>query len=103
MGQLHDLVEQEGLTCRLHDIFVCGIRIAIEDVLLDGALEDMVLLQDESDMFAQPLRVPLRERCAVQGDAAAVGLIELVQQVHDGTLTGSAQSHQGCYPSGWDA
>ena len=69
--------------------------MTVLDVLLDGAVEDMVLLQHQSDMVAQPLGVPLAEFHAVKPDAALVGLIELVEQIDEGALPCPTESDEG--------
>ena len=56
----------------------------------------MVLLQDQADVLPQVVRVPVPEVHPIQGDGAAVRLVELVQQVHDGRFSRAAQADQGC-------
>ena len=51
-------------------------------------------------MVAQPAGVPLLERCAVEHDGTAIGMIELVEQVDDGALACSAETHQCRYLAG---
>ena len=48
-------------------------------------------------MVAQATRVPLAQLHAVEPDAAAVGAVELVEQVDERALAGSAQSDECCY------
>ncbi len=52
----------------------------------------MVLLQDQADVLAQIVRIPFPEVHPVQGDGAAIRLVELVQQVHDGRFPRAAQA-----------
>ena len=95
VGQLHDLVVDIRLLGSLHHVVVGGVGVAVFDVLLDGAVEDMVLLQHQSHVLAQPLRVPLTQFHPVEGDAAAVGMVELVEQVDDGALSRPAEADEG--------
>ena len=54
----------------------------------------MVLLKHQADVLAQPFRVPLVQFDAIEADATPLRRIELVEQVDDGALAGTAQPHQ---------
>ena len=102
LRQGHDLVVDVGLARRLHDLLEGGVRLAVADVLLDGAVEDVVLLQDQADVVAQVAGVPFAQVHPVQQDFAALRHIELVQQVHDGALAGARQADQRRDPARLD-
>ena len=73
------------------------VRFAVTDVLLYGSVENMVLLQHQTDVFTQEAGIPFTEVDSVQSDCAAVRFIKLVKQIHDGRLARSAQSYKGGY------
>ena len=94
MRQLHDLVVDGGLLRGLDDLFVGSLGETVFDILLDGAVEDMVLLQHQSDVVAHPLGVPFAKFDAVELDGTPLRFVELIQQVDDGALARTAQSYQ---------
>ena len=55
-----------------------GFRIAVEDVLLDGAVENMVFLQHQPYVLAQVVRVVVLQIDPIEGDGAHLRLVELV-------------------------
>ena len=95
LRQGRDLVVDAGLARCLVDLFQGGVRLSVPDVLDNRAVEDVVLLQDQADVLAQVVRVPIAEVHPVQGDAPAVRLVEFVQQVHDGRFPRSAEPDEG--------
>ena len=95
LRQLHHLVIKVRLLGRLHHLFVRGVGVAVKDVLLDGAVENMVLLQHQADVLAQVLRVVVAQVNTVEGNGAHLRLVELVEQVDDGALTRAGETHQG--------
>ncbi len=94
LGKRHDLVVDVRLLGSLHHLLVRGVRLAVEDVLLDGAVEDMVLLEHQANIVAQVLGVVFPEVDPVQCDGPLLRFVELVQQVHDGTLAGTGKAYQ---------
>ena len=44
LGQLHDLVVDVRLLCGFHHFLMGGVWVAVEDVFLNGAIENMVFL-----------------------------------------------------------
>ena len=95
VGQLHDLIVDIGLPCRSHHILVGSLRMAVLDILLDGAVEDMIFLKHEADMVAQPLGIPLVQLYTVETDGARIGMIELVEQVDERALPCPTESDEG--------
>ena len=72
VGQLHDLVVDVGLLGGFHDFLVGGPRVAVLDIFLDGSVEDVVLLQHQSHVLAQPAGVPFLQFHAVELDGALI-------------------------------
>ena len=95
VGESHDLVVDEGFLCRLDDFLVGGCGLAVADVLLDGAFEDVVFLKHQSDVLAQELGVVVLQVYSVEGYGAAIGSVEFVEQIDDGGFAGSRQSDEG--------
>ena len=87
LGQLHHLVVDVGFLGGFDDFFLCGVGLAVSDVLFDGAFEDVVLLKDESDVVAEELGVVVMQVHAIEQDLSAVGLVEFVEEVDDGGFT----------------
>ena len=56
-----------------------GVGVAVKDILLDGAVEDVVLLQHEADVLAEVLRVVFAQIHTIQQYLAHLWLIKLVQ------------------------
>ena len=94
IGQLRHLVIEEGLLGGIDNLFIGGSRLAVTDILFDGATEDVILLQDEADVVAQILRVVLLQVVSVEQDAARLRLVELVKQVDDGRFASAREAHE---------
>ena len=95
MWQGHNLIVDIGLTGGTHHIVVGGLRTAIADVFLDGAVEDMILLEYEAYILAQPLGIPLMEAHTIERDATLLGLVELIEQIDDGALACTTETYEG--------
>ena len=88
------LVEEVSLLGSHEHFCVSGVRLAVLDVLLDAAVEDMVLLEHETDVLAKEVSVVVAKVDSVELDGSAVRLVELVQEVDDGRLAGAAEAHE---------
>ena len=77
--QFHHLVVEMRLLGGLHHVFMGGVGIAVKDILLYGAVEDVVLLQHEADVLAEVLRVVFAQIHTIQQYLAYLRLIKLVQ------------------------
>ena len=55
----------------------------------------MILLQYQAYVLSQPLCIPLAQAHAIEGDRALLRLIKLIEQIHDGALTGTTQTDKG--------
>lgn len=95
MRQGHDLIVDIGLAGGTNHIVVCGLRTTIADIFFDSAIEDMILLEYEAHVLTQPLGIPLIEAHAIEGDAALLGLVELVEQIDDGALASATKTYKG--------
>ena len=62
----------------------------------------MILLQHQADVLAEEVGVVVLQVYAVQRNLSLLRLVELVQKVHDGTLTRAGQAHEGGDLSGLD-
>ena len=102
VGQMHHLLVEKRLFAGTNHVVVSGSGVAILDVLFDGTIEDVILLQHQPYVFAQPLRVPVSEVHPIERDASAVGMVEFIEQVDDGALARTAQSHQCGNLAGFD-
>src|SRR5437879_2870417 len=71
-GQLENEVVRPGERCRRNDAFHRYCGIGERDVLPDGAVEQHVLLQDDSDLAAQPGEIDHREIDAVDQHTPAL-------------------------------
>ncbi len=96
LRQFHDLVVEVRLFSCLHHLLVRSFRIAVEDVLLNRAVKNVVLLQHQPDVLAQILRVVVLQIDPVEGDGAHLWLVEFVQQVDNRTLARTREPDQRC-------
>ena len=87
--KLHDLIVDVGLACSFMDFFDCSFRSSVSDVFLDCSVEDMVLLEDHSDVLAEEVDVIVADVDSVELDRAAVRVIEAHEEVQDSRLAGS--------------
>ncbi len=101
-GKRHYLVIDAGFTGSLLHFLMGGIGLAVEYVLLYGAVKNVVLLEHQPYMVTQVFGVIFPQVHTVQSNAAALRFIELVQQVHYGALACAGESHKGGYPSGFN-
>ena len=76
-------------------LLVGGIQLAEADVVGDGAAEEVRVLQHDAQAAAQGLLRDVPHVDAVVGDDAAAHLVEAVDQVGDGGLSGSRGPHEG--------
>ena len=65
------------------DLVQGGVEVAVADVFLDGALENVVFLEHQPDALAQGVGVVVGQGAAVEQHLAAVGLVELAEQVDE--------------------
>ncbi len=94
LGQGGDLVVEVGASCGLFHLGRRGFGIAVADVLEDRAVEDVVLLEHQTDVVPQRLGVVIGQRDAVEQYLAAVGGVEFVEQVDEGAFARPREAHQ---------
>ena len=80
---------------RRDHLFVGGIQPAKADVLHDRVGEQVGILQDQAELAAKVILADIADIPAIDGDTAAVDLVETRQQVDDGGLAGPGRAHQG--------
>ena len=76
------------------DRFLGRLQLAVANILLDAAGEDVILLHHETDVFAHPVSVVLAQIASVQQHAAACRFVKPGQQIHCRTLARARESHQ---------
>jgi hypothetical protein len=69
-----------------HDVGLAGARLAVGDVVFDGVVEQHRILRHDADRVAQRLLRHVAQVLAVDGDAAAVDVVEAEQQARHGRL-----------------
>jgi hypothetical protein len=67
LRERRDLVIDAGLLGGLDHLLEGRVGLAVADVLLDAAVEDMVLLEDQADVFPQEAGIPFAEVHPVRG------------------------------------
>src|SRR5690625_684107 len=72
-----------------------GIGSAVGDIVVDGVVEQHSVLRNHADGLAQTLLGDVTHILAVDGDTAAVDIVETKQQAGKGRLAGAARSHNG--------
>ena len=91
----HYLVVYARFLRRLHYLLESGVRFPVTDVLFDRAVEDMVFLEDQSDIFPKVFRIPFTKVHSVKGDRTGIRFVELVEEIDDRGLPRSAEAHKG--------
>src|SRR5699024_160591 len=89
LGQLAHEVVDVGGAGGFEDLLVGRVQAAVADVLPDRALEQPGVLQHHAGARAQLVAGEVADVDAVDGDAAAVQLVEAHHQVHQGGLAGA--------------
>ncbi|MPM47546.1 hypothetical protein SDC9_94257 [bioreactor metagenome] len=88
---MHKLVDVGGLGGG-GDLVLGSVRLAVGDVLADGAAEQPGVLQDHAERLAQCRAGDRRDVGVVDTDLSAVDLVEPLQQVHQSRLAGTGRS-----------
>ena len=91
---MHEAVDVGG-PGRLEDLLLGGVGAAVGDVVADGAAEEPGVLQHHPEVLAQGAAGDLRDVAAVEGDAAAVELVEPHDEVHERRLAGARRPDDG--------
>ncbi len=95
---LRELVDA-GDAAGFHHLFVCRAGAGEGDVFLNGAVEQESILQDHSQLRAIGAEAHGGEIDSVDGDDAAVGIMERGDQADDGRFTGAGGADQRGYGS----
>ncbi len=72
-----------------------GVQLAEADIFLDGAGEQVGVLQYDAQALPQGVLFDFPHVDAVVGDAAVVDVVEPVDQVGDGRLSGAGGAYKG--------
>ena len=89
----HEAVDVGGLR-RLDELLVAGRRVAVGDVLADGAAEQPRVLEHHAHLRAQVGAAQVADVVAVDGDAAAVDVVEAHEQVDQRGLAGAGRARR---------
>ena len=92
---IHDECVRVGESCRLLDLSLRGgAKLAIADVLSDGALEEDGLLRHQPKLRAQPPHVERLDVDAVQQHGATLRVVEALEQLDDCRLARTRRATQ---------
>ena len=78
-----------GLLGCLQQIGLGRIRVAVQDVFTDGAVQQRGILRHHPDLAAKRVLGNFRDILAVNADRTGFDIIESHQQVHHCRLTGT--------------
>ena len=95
LGQVGDEVVGVGNLGRPDAVLVRGLQPPVADVLHHRAGEEVGILQDGAERAAEVVLPDLADVDAVVGDAAALDVVEAVDEVGDGGLAGAGGAHEG--------
>ncbi len=87
--QLRDELFGTGLADRFPELFVSGVRIAIQQVFANRTVQQRRVLSDHADLRTQAFLGNLGNILTVDQDPAALNVIHAQQQVHQRRLTGA--------------
>ena len=77
------------------DLFIRGVQLAVADVVGNGAGEEVGILQDDAQRLPQRVLADLPDVDAVVGDGSLLDVVEAVDEVGDGGLSGAGGAHEG--------
>src|SRR5699024_3946825 len=86
VGHGHDIVVDFRPLCRLHDLLLGGVRLAVADVVVDGAGKEEYVLLDDADVLAQGLLGEVAHVGAVHQNATPGDIIEAGDELAQGGL-----------------
>ena len=101
VGKCQNVVMDIGTTGSFHNLLVCGIRAAIENVVPDSTGKQEHILLYDADVLAQRGEGQLADVLPVNGDGAVAFLhpVEVGQQMAQGSFAATGGSHQRQLPS----
>lgn len=91
-----EFVHRRHPGCVFHAV-VAGGRFAahaVGNVLFEGGVEKPRLLVHDGDLRTQVVHLQFLNICPIDQNGAAVGVVQLLEQHHDGRLSGPAPSNQ---------
>ena len=84
-----------GLFCRLDHLLHGSLGLTETDIIGDGVVEEVDVLEDEGIVFHQGIHVVVPDVSSSQGHGSGIGVPEPGQQVDKGGLAASGRSHDG--------
>ena len=98
------LDELEGVSHlgHLSDLGVIGLVVSVENVLLDGRVEEQRLLHHDADLFAELPHIVLADVYSVNEELSAGEVIESQKQVGHGALAAAGVADQSDLHRGRD-
>ena len=100
LRQHADEAVRVGQLRRRDALLVGGVLASVADVLHDGAREEVHILQDDAERAPQVALADIDDIDTVVGDGAALDIVEAVQQVGYGRLSGAGMTHERDFLSG---
>ena len=88
-----------GLGCR-NDLLIGGIGSAVADVFHHRAGEQMGVLQYHGDVRAENVTLDVLDVHTVNGDGSFLNVVETVEQIGNGGLTGTGRADKGDFLTG---
>ena len=91
------LVDELGRVRQLRrgaNLFQCCAFFPVGDVFSDAGGEESWLLTDEPDLPSDPPKLQVSEIDSVDEDGPRLGIVEPLDQAHDGRLAAAALAHQ---------
>ena len=79
----------------LYALLVGGVEFTVADIVEHGAREEVGLLKHDAHRFAKALLRDVGNGDAVVEDMALLDLVETVDEVDDGGLSGTRAAHKG--------
>ena len=95
LGQTGDEIVGIGQLGGLDALFICGIQLAVTDILHNGAGKQVGILQNHTQASAQVGLGDLVDVDVIVADLAVGDVIEPVDQIGDGGLAGTGSTDEG--------
>ena len=95
LGQAHDVMVDVGGFSGLHDLLAGGADAAVGDVVVDGAVEDPGVLQNQRIGAPQRLHGVVLVEHVIHINLPGDGLVKSHQKIDDGRLAGACGTDDG--------
>ena len=84
-----------GRTARRHHLFLSGLPVSVADIVENRSAEQDRLLRDQRDLPIPTVHSDLVEILPVDADMPLSRVVEAVEQVHHGCLSGAGGTDDG--------